>query len=109
MLHPDCSCCRDKVNRAAGRRAGTLFFARRLDNFIMTQNSHPSPGLGTIKTIYRDPKLSSIYRDWQKTRHLDTDANSLNRRAVSKNAQWGMSNSASRTASNKVYHDKTDL
>jgi len=27
--------------------------------------------------------LSSTYRDWQKTRHLDTDANSLNRRAVS--------------------------
>ena len=25
--------------------------------------------------FYRDTKLSSTYRDWQKTRHLDTDAN----------------------------------
>ena len=37
-----------------GRRAGALFFARHLDCFIMTQNSHPSPGLGTVKTVYRD-------------------------------------------------------
>jgi hypothetical protein len=40
-----------------GRRAGALFFARHLDYFIVTQNSHPSPGLDTVKTIYRDPKL----------------------------------------------------
>jgi hypothetical protein len=33
------------------------FFAHHLDYFILTQNSHPSPGLGTVKTIYRDPKL----------------------------------------------------
>ena len=57
LLHPDRSCCRDKVNRAAGRRAGALFFARHLDYFIMTQNTHSLPGLGTFKTIYRDPKL----------------------------------------------------
>ena len=57
LLHLDCSCCRDKVNRAAGRRSGALFFARHLDNFIVTQSSQPSPGLGTVKTIYRDPKL----------------------------------------------------
>jgi len=31
-----------------------LFFARHLDCFIMTPNSHPSPGLGTVKTTYRD-------------------------------------------------------
>jgi hypothetical protein len=31
-----------------------LFFARHLDYFIVTQNSHPSPGLGTVKTNYRD-------------------------------------------------------
>jgi hypothetical protein len=35
------------------------------------------------KTNYRDPKLIATYRDWQKTRHRDADANSLNRRAVS--------------------------
>ena len=33
-----------------GRRVGVLFFARYLDYFIVTQNSHPSPGLGTVKT-----------------------------------------------------------
>ena len=33
------------------------FFARHLDYFILTQNSQLSPGLGTVKTIYRDPKL----------------------------------------------------
>jgi hypothetical protein len=41
-------------HRAVGRRAGALFFARHLDYFIVTQNSQPSPGLGTIKTNYRD-------------------------------------------------------
>ena len=40
-----------------GRRAGASFFARHLDYFIVTQNSHPSPGLGTVKIIYRDPRL----------------------------------------------------
>jgi hypothetical protein len=51
----DCSCYRDKVNRAAGRRSGALFFAHRLDYFIMTQNSQPSPGLGTVKTVLSCP------------------------------------------------------
>ena len=46
-----------------------------LDYFIVTQNSYPLPGLGTVKTNYRDPKLIATYRDWQKTRHPDTDAN----------------------------------
>ena len=48
---------RHGLRRAAGRRAGALFFARHLDYFIVTQNSHPLPGLGTVKTIYRDPRL----------------------------------------------------
>ena len=38
---------------------GAFFFARHLDCIIVTQNSHPSPGLGTVKTIYHDPKLFS--------------------------------------------------
>jgi hypothetical protein len=54
-----------------GRRTGALFFARHLDYFIVTQNSNSSSGLGIGKTIYRDKKLSSTYRDWQKTRHRD--------------------------------------
>ena len=45
------------LRRAAGQRASALFFARHLDYFIVTQNSHPSPGLGTVKTIYHDPIL----------------------------------------------------
>jgi hypothetical protein len=28
-----------------------LFFARRLDYFIMTKNSQSLPGLGTVKTV----------------------------------------------------------
>ena len=38
LWHPDCSCCRDKVNRAVGRRAGALFFARHQDYFVVTCN-----------------------------------------------------------------------
>ena len=30
-------------------------------------------GLGTISQLNRDPKLTAVYRDWQKTRHRDTD------------------------------------
>jgi hypothetical protein len=40
--------------KSIGLADGALFFARHLDCFILTQNSHPSPGLGTVKTIYRD-------------------------------------------------------
>jgi len=32
----------------AGRRAGASFFARHLDYFIVTRNSQPLPGLGTV-------------------------------------------------------------
>jgi hypothetical protein len=75
-----------------GRRAGALFFARHLDYSIVTHNSHPSPGLGTVKTVssrletHRLPTGPDSYRDWQKTRHHDADANSLYRRAVSVNS-----------------------
>ena len=82
----------DSIFGLAGRRAGALFFARHLDYFIMTRK---------FASIYRDlvpfrqiivtQNLLSTYQDWQKTRHLNTDANSLNRRAVSTNCtqnQW---------------------
>jgi len=75
LWHLDCFVSRDKVNRAAGRRAGALFFASHLDYFIVTQRLYPSPGLGTVKTNYLDKKLVATYRDWQKTRHRDADAN----------------------------------
>jgi hypothetical protein len=57
----------------AGRRAGASFFARHLDYFIVTRNSQPLPGLGGITQFHRDPKFAAIYRDWQKTQHLDAD------------------------------------
>jgi hypothetical protein len=38
-------------HRAAGRRAGAVFFARHLDSFILTQNSQSLPGLGTFSTV----------------------------------------------------------
>ena len=62
-MYHDYSCCRDKVNRAAGRRAVVMVFASplrqfyhdgtnpahlsglsHLDNFIMTQNFRPFTG-----------------------------------------------------------------
>ena len=36
------------LRRAAGHRAGALFFARHLDYFIVERNSQPLPGLGTV-------------------------------------------------------------
>ena len=51
---PDSFVYLDSIIGAVGRRTGALFFARHLDYFIVTQNSQPSPGLGTVKTNYRD-------------------------------------------------------
>jgi hypothetical protein len=59
----------------AGRRSGTSFFAPHLDYFVVTRNSQPLPGLGTVTQLHRDPKLCTVYRDWQKTRHRDADGN----------------------------------
>ena len=45
---------------AVGRRAGALFFARHLDYFIVTPNSQPLPGLGTVTLLHRDPWLRNL-------------------------------------------------
>jgi hypothetical protein len=57
-----------------GRRAGASFFTRHLDYFIVTRNFTaiyldlvPSPSF----TVTRG--FAATYRDWQKTRHHDTD------------------------------------
>ena len=42
---------------AVGRRAGASFFARHPDYFIVTRNSQPLPGLGTLTQLLRDPLL----------------------------------------------------
>jgi hypothetical protein len=58
----------------AGRRSGVLFFALHRDYFVVTCN---------FSAVYRDLLpfnsfavtlgLAATYRDWQKTRHPDTD------------------------------------
>jgi len=61
---------------AAGRRSGALFFARHLDCFILTwQLSSIYRDLVPFRQIIVTQNLSSTYRDWQKTRHRDADAN----------------------------------
>jgi hypothetical protein len=70
-------------NRAAGRLRqladGALFFARRLDCFIMTrQLSSIYLDLVHLDNFIMTRNCSSIYRDWQKTRHRDADSNSIN-------------------------------
>jgi hypothetical protein len=62
------------LRRAAGHRAGALFFALHRDYFIVTRN---------CTAIYLDLQpfrsftvilgFAAIYQDWQKTRHRDTD------------------------------------
>ena len=62
------------LRRAAGHRAGALFFARHLDYLVMTRN---------FAAIYRDwvpfnsftvtLGFAAIYQDWQKTSHRDAD------------------------------------
>jgi hypothetical protein len=73
LRHPDSFISRDSIFGLAGQRAGASFFARYLDYFVVTRNSQPLPGLVTVTQLHRDPKLCTIYRDWQKTRHRDAD------------------------------------
>jgi hypothetical protein len=48
FVYHDYSCCRDKVNRAAVRRAVVMVFACHLDSFIVT---------GQILPVYRDSAI----------------------------------------------------
>jgi hypothetical protein len=64
------------LRRAAGHRAGAVFFARHLDSFIVTRNFAAIcldlvPFTSFIVTL----GSAAIYRDWQKTRHRDADGN----------------------------------
>ena len=62
------------LRRAAGHRAGAVFFARHLDYFIVTRNfTAIYLDLVPSRQFHRDPKLTAVYRDWQKTRHRDAD------------------------------------
>jgi len=58
----------------ASRRAGALFFARHLDYFIVTRNSTAIyQDLVPFNSFIVTSGFSSVYRDWQKTRHRDAD------------------------------------
>jgi hypothetical protein len=51
-----------------------LFFARHLDNFIMTRKfTSIYRGLVPFKSLIVTRQFSSTYRDWQKTSPLDAD------------------------------------
>ena len=81
----DKSCYRDKVNRAAGRRAVVMVFAAPLRQFYRdgTNPAHLS-GLSRQDSSIWTRKLASIYRDFAKTHaNPDTDGNFPYHRAVS--------------------------
>ena len=80
----DRSCCRDKVNRAAGRRAVVMVFAAPSRQFYHdgTNPAHLS-GLSHLDSFIMTRKLSSIYQDFAKTHaNPDTDGNFPYHRAV---------------------------
>ena len=83
----DYSCCRDKVNRAAGRRAVVMVFASPPGQFYRdVTNSYHLSGLSRLDNSIWTKKLSSVYRDYAKTHaNPDTYGNSPYHRAVSKN------------------------
>jgi hypothetical protein len=85
LLHPDCSCCRDKVNRVASRRASCHGFCMpprqfyrdmtnpahlsgpgHLDSFIVTPNARPS--IGTLQKHM--PTLTLRCAQGRLRRHL---------------------------------------
>ncbi|MGD0757227.1 MAG: hypothetical protein ABR927_19455 [Bacteroidales bacterium] len=74
LWHPDSFIYLDSLIGAVGRRAGALFFALHRDYFIVTR-SFTAVYLDLVPfnsfIVTRDS--SSIYRDWQKTRHRDAD------------------------------------
>jgi len=72
MWQADSFIARDSIIGLAGRRAGTLFFARHRDYFIVTRNFTANyldlvPSSSFTLTLCFSP----IYRDWQKTGHRD--------------------------------------
>ncbi len=105
LLHPDRSCCRDKVNRVASRRVRQLadhgfctssgqFYhdvtdpahlsgPHNLDSFIMTQNARPL--IGTLTAFVKTSAFKAKTHANPDTPPSSGQApgNSLNRRVVS--------------------------
>jgi hypothetical protein len=89
FVYHDYSCCRDKVNRAAGRRAVVMVFALQSGQFYLdlTNPAH-LPGLSHLDKFAWTRKLLPTYRDFAKTHaNPDTDGNSPYHRAVSCHVQ----------------------
>ena len=88
-MYQDYSCCRDKVNRAAGQRAVVMVFAEPLRQFYRDGTNPPHlSGLSRQDSSIWTEKLSSVYRDFAKTHaNPDTDGNFPYHRAVSIHAK----------------------
>jgi hypothetical protein len=74
LWHPDSFIALGSIVGAVGRLVGAPFFALHRDYFIVTRNFTAVyldlvPSSSFIVTL----GFSSIYRDWQKTRHRDAD------------------------------------
>jgi hypothetical protein len=62
------------LRRAAGHRAGALFFARHRDYFIVTLNfTAVYLDLLPFRSFTVTLGYSAVYQDWQKTSHRDAD------------------------------------
>jgi hypothetical protein len=62
------------LRRAAGHRAGALFFARHRDYFIVTRNfTAVYLDLLPFRSFTVTLGFAATYQDWQKTSHRDTD------------------------------------
>jgi hypothetical protein len=68
LVYPDSSCCRDKVSRAAVRRAVGCVFCSPFIKCTMTSKYrfHYRDSYVIGFTVTR--QLRATYRDWQKTR-----------------------------------------
>jgi hypothetical protein len=74
LLYREQYCCRDKVNRAAVRRAVVMVFASPSAGFYTGSISRPFTGTQSSGPFYRDSQLIAIYRDCAKTHaNPDTD------------------------------------
>ena len=62
------------LRRAAGRRAGAVFFARHRDYFVVTRNfTAVYLDLEPFRSFTVTLGFAANYRDWQKTSHRDVD------------------------------------
>ena len=74
LWYPDCFVYRDSIIGAVGLRAGALFFALHRDYFIVTRNFTAFYlDFVSFNSFIVTLGFAPIHRDWQKTRHRDTN------------------------------------